>query len=157
MSETDYQSTSSWQTAFGRRESDIHERQRAKLAQAYDDLRTAAKPLLEQTARTLPQLTDHSGFHLDQLWEVASTICGEHFEINPLEAFILGASFAFHDAALTVEAYHGGLPALKRTPVWRDAVFRAWQDQNVTEPSREQLDNPPNEIANLALFTRSKT
>jgi hypothetical protein len=153
MTETDYRATSLWQTAFGHLSGDKFRIYREKLALAYDDLRSAVKPMLEQTARTLPQLTDHSGFHLDQLWEVASTICGQGFEINALEGFILGASFAFHDAALTVEAYDGGLPALKKTAAWRDAVYRAWQEQNVTEPTADQLENPPNEIANLALFT----
>jgi hypothetical protein len=153
MTDTDYRASSLWQTAFGQRRGDRHHAYREKLAAAYNDLRSAAKPLLEQTARTLPQLTDHSGFHLDQLWEVASTVCGQGFEINPLEAFILGASFAFHDAALTAEAYDGGLSALKKTAPWQDAVYRAWQEQNVSEPSNEQLRNPPNAIANLALFT----
>jgi hypothetical protein len=151
--DTDYQATSLWQTAFGRRRGDKHEAHRINLAKAYHDLRAAAKPLLEQTARTLPQLTDHSGFHLDQLWEVASTICGKDFEINPLEAFILGASFAFHDAALTIEAYDGGLAALKKTAAWRDAVYRAWQQQGDDEPSIEQLETPPNNISDIALFT----
>jgi hypothetical protein len=153
MIETDYKSTALWLGAFERIENNKSARFVTKLAGAYDELCSAVKPLLEQTARTLPQLTDHSGYHVDQLWEVASTICGPHYSINPLEAFILGASFAFHDAALTVEAYPGGLEELKSTPQWRDATIRAWHARGVREPTKAQIIAPPSDLVDLVLFT----
>lgn len=59
------------------------------------DLRAIAAKVAEQTARTLPEFTDHSVSHMDSLWRITSHVLTER-EIElltPSEAFLLGSSF----------------------------------------------------------------
>ena len=73
---------------------------------------------------SLPELTIHDISHLDALWEVASTVAGTDFHLNPIEAYVFGAAVLLHDAGLCFEAYSGGRDALRETLEWRDAYGR---------------------------------
>ena len=70
------------------------------------------------------RLTIHDISHPDALWEVASTVAGRDFPLNPLEAYVFGAAVLLHDAGLCFEAYSGGRDALRDTLEWRDAYGR---------------------------------
>src|SRR5690348_2595706 len=100
-----YERSSLWRVAFGKRRGDPDERDREALAEAYRQLRDRAGALVGEIHRALPQLTVHDLAHADTLWDVASEICGPKFELNPLEGFVLGASFLLHDAGMALAAY----------------------------------------------------
>ncbi|WP_163932574.1 ATP-binding protein [Paraferrimonas sp. SM1919] len=87
----------------------------------FKTFRERAGQLVSLINKTLPDLTIHDITHLDALWEVADTICGSEFSLNPLEAFIFGGAILLHDSALCVEAYEGGLEGIKSTNQWKDA------------------------------------
>ena len=87
-------------------------------------IRENAKLLTSRIAGSLPGLTIHDISHVDALWEVASTVAGPDYPLNPLEAYVFGASVLLHDAGLCFEAYSGGRDALRATVQWRDAHGR---------------------------------
>lgn len=78
---------------------------RDKLVHEFRELRKKAARLTSEIAQDLPDYTVHDIEHLDALWFVADQIIGDELQFNPLETFVLGASFLFHDAGMTMAAY----------------------------------------------------
>ena len=147
-----YERSTLWRAAFSKRKNDPDERDRQALAEAYRQLRERAGALVGEIHAVLPQLTVHDLTHADTLWDVASEICGPKYTLNPLEAFVLGGSFLLHDAGMALAAYPGGLPELKASAQYRDAVVAAWKKIGVDNPSEEQRANPQAGINNEAIF-----
>lgn len=76
---------------------------------SFEKARENAMFLLDKIRIDFPNLTVHDITHVDSLWNVADTIIGDKYEINPLEGYILGIAFLIHDAALSYEAIGGVL------------------------------------------------
>lgn len=95
-----------------------------RLATSLRGIRAKVRQLASRIAGSLPELTIHDVSHLDALWDVASTIAGPDYPLNPLEAYVFGASVLLHDAGLCFQAYSGGQDALRTTLEWRDAHGR---------------------------------
>lgn len=131
----DYKSTSLWKKAFNHKK-DGYNPFRDKLAAAYERSRENATILLDKISTDFRNLTVHNISHIDGLWQVASTITGKGYDINPLEGFVLGCAFLMHDAVLSYEAF-GGVDALRRTPQWKD-YLKAVQQENVMTLEEEQ-------------------
>ena len=89
---------------------------------------------------SLPELTIHDISHLDALWEVASTVAGSDFPLNPIEAYVFGAAILLHDAGLCFEAYSGGKEALRETLEWRDAYGRLSRTPNEMRDLDQEAD-----------------
>ncbi len=92
-----------------------------------NSLRNARERVAQLTSRivvSLPGLTLHDSSHLDALWDVASTIAGDDYTLNPLEGYLFGTAVLLHDAALCHEAYSGGQQAVRATTQWKDAHSR---------------------------------
>jgi len=72
--------------------------------------------LLGETIKTLiPGFTDHSVRHMDSLWSVSDSVFTE-LEIKKFtvaEAFVLGASFYFHDLGMSLASTQEGIQKLK--------------------------------------------
>jgi hypothetical protein len=141
-----------WRSAFVKKKGDPDERDREALAEAYRQLRERAGALVGEIHAVLPQLTVHDLTHADALWDVASEICGPNYRLNPLQAFVLGASFLLHDAGMALAAYPGGLSELKATAQYRDAIVAAWKKRGIDEPLGDQRENPPDDICDEATF-----
>lgn len=113
--------TSIWKSTLGERQDDEFKNEREKLRSAFWTFRDKIKYLVNQVAVAFPELTQHEISHLDALWEIASLIVGDEFELTPLEAFVLGGAFLLHDSALCFEAFENGVEGLRRTIQWKDA------------------------------------
>ena len=96
----------------------------SRLVTSLRGIREKVQQLASRIAGSLPGLTIHDISHLDALWDVASTVAGPDYPLNPLEAYVFGASVLLHDAGLCFEAYSGGQDALRATLEWRDAHGR---------------------------------
>lgn len=90
------------------------------LRESYLLARENAGYLLSKIRQDFPNLTVHDITHVDSLWNVADTIIGPNYPINPLEGYILGIAFLIHDAALSYDAV-GGIDRLRETIEWKDA------------------------------------
>jgi hypothetical protein len=113
--------TAIWKNTLGPELDDGFQTERDKLRIALLSLRDNVHFLVGRIAVALPELTQHDITHLDTLWEIASLIIGEDFELTPLEGFVLGSAFYIHDAALCYEAYKNGKDGLRDTIQWKDA------------------------------------
>ena len=126
------ESSELWQRSFGDEGTNVDV---SRLATSLRGIRSNAEVLTSRIAGSLPGLTIHDISHLDALWEVATTVAGNDFPLNPVEAYVFGAAVLLHDAGLCFEAYSGGRDALRETLEWRDAYGR--------------LSRAPNEVDNL--------
>ena len=110
-----------WRRAFG---DQGRNRSVSRLVESLRQIRKGIEPLASRIADSLPGLTIHDISHLDALWDVAGTVVGPNYPVNPLEAYVFGASVLLHDAGLCFEAYSGGQEAVRDTVEWRDAHRR---------------------------------
>ena len=110
-----------WKRTLG---SSGNDRSVQRLVESLRNVRQRADHLTGRIACTLPGLTIHDVSHLDALWDVAETISGDEFSLNPLEAYVFGCAVFLHDAGLCFEAFSGGLAAVRETVQWRDTRQR---------------------------------
>lgn len=124
-----------WKLAFEGNGSESHKELSELLKGAYVGLRRQAETLVSNIGADLRQYTIHDITHLDALWGVASEIVGPNVDLNPVEGFILGASFLLHDAGMCLAAYPGGLEELKGHRFWLTALRRVSKNSDApTEP-----------------------
>lgn len=142
------QQTGLWTRSLAEREADLHTEQRSKLRVALLGMRENVKHLVAQIHSEVEGLTVHDVSHLDALWEVADTVAGPQFALNPAEAFVFGASVLLHDAGMTIAAFAGGLGALRETVEWRDALA----ESIANNPSATCFEDLPDEAKKATNF-----
>ena len=106
---SDFRDTWLWRHAFTTPRPDCAPLEQEFLRTQYMSLRDRAAQLVSRIAADLPGLTVHDIGHLDALWETASLVTETAVDVNPAEAFVLGASILLHDAGMSLAAYPGGL------------------------------------------------
>ena len=92
--------------------------------------------LLGDTIKTLiPGFTDHSIRHMDALWTIADSVftSGEIEKFSIAEAFILGASFYFHDLGMSLAATKAGIKKLKASEIYNSYVERGTEFYKLTK------------------------
>ena len=112
--------TTLWEQSLAARDNDAAANHRDRLRTAFLAMRENVIPFVRNIHRDVLGLTVHEESHLDALWQTADCIAGDYFTLNPIEAFLFGASVLLHDTGLAVAAYPGGLAELYETSVWRD-------------------------------------
>lgn len=125
------QNTSLWKRTLGSTDEFV-----TPLRKSFLDARENAIFLLEKIRKDFPNLTVHDITHVDSLWNVADTIIGKDYPINPLEGYILGIAFLIHDAALSYDA-SGGKDKLRNTIEWKDAFADNPGDKDDEEFKKE--------------------
>ncbi|WP_432079961.1 HD domain-containing protein [Streptomyces sp. WAC 04229] len=154
MTEHVHTSTPLWQNALAARpDPDPHAGQRERLRTSYTELRRKAGTLLEENARSMPDFTVHDISHVDALWETADLVCGTEVTLNPAEAYVLGCAFVLHDAAMGAAAYGTTVPEALGERRWHDLVSLAYYEREGCWPDRDELDDPPAEIAEACVAT----
>lgn len=123
-----YQESGLWKNCFESEQAAKHQVAVETLIASFKASRKNVAALVAEIAVDLPSYTVHSIEHLDALWEIASQITGERYEINPVEGYILGCSFLLHDAGMTLAAYPNGLEEIKSTREWRRTAARIATD-----------------------------
>ena len=126
-----YQNTSLWKRTLG-----LDNEYVKPLRDSFLDARKNAKFLLDKIRNDFSDLTVHDITHVDSLWNVADTIIGNNYPINPLEGYVLGVSFLIHDAALSYETV-GGKDALRETIQWKDAFAGGPGDKELEDFKKE--------------------
>jgi Histidine kinase-, DNA gyrase B-, and HSP90-like ATPase len=119
MSSERIKNTTIWQSSLGMNDEKNNE-QLERLRVSLSDMRKKVAVLTNQISSDFKQLTQHDVSHLDALWVTTSTIIGEDYKINPLEAYVLGASILLHDSALSFAAYEGGVTEIRNSKIWLD-------------------------------------
>ncbi|MFG1342925.1 HD domain-containing protein [Xanthobacter autotrophicus] len=91
-------------------------------------------------------MTVHDISHLDALWDTASSVAEGAINVNPAEAFVLGASILLHDAAMSLASYPRGLAEVRTTIAWKDAIARLALASEESGGESFDIENPPSEI-----------
>ncbi|MGX9217329.1 HD domain-containing protein [Massilia varians] len=142
-----FEETSLWaRTLANGSDSERTEAARERLRNAFLGFRKRAAVLAGEIPQNLRTLTVHDITHLDALWEVADTILGDDYVINPAEAFVLGGAILLHDLGMSLSSYNAGIDDLKKHPSWLDVKFNLlckWLDRT---PNEEDLSAPNPEI-----------
>ncbi|MBW6425929.1 hypothetical protein KX729_31585 [Rhizobium sp. XQZ8] len=94
-----------------------------KLSSIFSDIRNQVSLLVGEISIDLSGFTVHDISHVDALWSSCDQIISEEYQLNPLEGFILGCAFLFHDAGMSLAAYPGGIKEVKETNEWK----RIWE------------------------------
>jgi fido (protein-threonine AMPylation protein) len=126
-----YQDTSLWKRTLGKDDKNVE-----PLRESFLDARKNAEFLLDKIRKDFPNLTVHDITHVDSLWNVADTIIGKDYPINPLEGYVLGIAFLIHDAALSYDAV-GGKDKLRDTIEWKDAYADGSGDKDEEDFKKE--------------------
>ncbi|MBQ7079169.1 MAG: hypothetical protein IJM92_05760 [Fibrobacter sp.] len=92
-----------------------------------DLLRTSFEVIRENIARLLslvqqqfPEYTMHDISHADALWDMTDIILKDSkIDLNPLEGYVLGCSFLFHDLGMSPAIYENRL-SLENSDLWKD-------------------------------------
>lgn len=142
----EFKETQIWKTAFQSGQAKDHQSSVDTLIAAFDRARENARALVSEIAIDLPAYTVHDIEHLDALWEIGSQIVGPNFCINPVEGFVLGCSFLFHDAAMTMAAYPGGIEEIKNTREWK----------RISGRMSASGDGTPDEASVIEVFLREQ-
>jgi signal transduction histidine kinase len=145
VSGPDFRQTWLWRQVFQTPRSDSTTEEQEFFRTQYLSIRERAAQLVSRIAVDLPGMTVHDVSHLDALWDTASSVAEGAVNVNPAEAFVLGASILLHDSAMSLAAYPGGLAEVRTTIAWKDAVARL---ALASEESGESFDieYPPSEI-----------
>jgi len=143
-----YEETGLWKRSLGKTETEdeIHESLRTE----YGKFRERASQLASEIARDLPDFTIHDASHFDELWRLADLIAGKDFELNPMEAFVLGGAFLIHDLRLGLAAYPNGINQLRSEPNWNDTLTAILKENIGHAPSKDELESADEEIIHLA-------
>ena len=147
----DFRQTWLWRQAFQTPRSDSTPEEQDYFRTQYLSIRERAGQLVSRISADMPGLTVHDISHLDALWDTASSVAEGAVNVNPAEAFVLGASILLHDAAMSLAAYPGGLSDLKKTLAWRDAVARLALVSEETGKERFDVANAPDAVVQRVL------
>ena len=146
VSGPDFRQTWLWRQAFQTPRSDSTTDEQEFFRTQYLSIRERAAQLVSRIAVDLPGMTVHDISHLDALWDTASSVAEGAVNVNPAEAFVLGASILLHDAAMSLAAYPGGLAEVRTTVAWKDAVARLALASEESGDERFDVENPPDAV-----------
>ncbi len=109
-----------------------------------------ASVLASEVSRDVRDLTIHDITHADALWLIADLLIGPEYPLSPLEAYVLGGAFLLHDIGMALAAYSGGLPELKETDAWKNAVAKEVRQHFGRPPLPEDIANLDPNVAEAA-------
>ena len=142
----DFRQTWLWRQAFETPRSNSTTDEQEFFRTQYLSIRERATQLVSRIAVDLPGMTVHDISHLDALWDTASSVAEGAVNVNPAEAFVLGASILLHDAAMSLAAYPGGLVEVRTTVAWRDAVARLALASEESGDEKFDVEDPPDAV-----------
>lgn len=139
-----YENASLWKNSLSKKlGEDQYEKERDSFRVQYELFRDKARILAGEINRDLPNYTVHDITHIDALWDMASIIAGENYELNPAEAFVLGGAFLIHDLGMGLAAYPEGKENLKEGVLWKDKycfIKRNYPNKPSHEIEKETLE-----------------
>src|SRR5580700_7808981 len=142
----DFRQTWLWRQAFVNPRSDSTIEEQEFFRTQYLSVRDRAAYLVSRVAVDLPGMTVHDVCHLDALWDTASAVAEGAINVNPAEAFVLGASILLHDASMSLAAYPGGLAEVRTTVAWKDAIARLALASEESDGEKFDVEDPPDAI-----------
>jgi hypothetical protein len=78
-------------------------------------------------------MTIHDATHVNALWEIASIVTHDSFDINPTEVFVFGAAVLLHDEVMTFAAFPR---CIARGYIWARSLERGSRDRDGAEETK---------------------
>ncbi|MCU4996573.1 ATP-binding protein [Bacillus cereus] len=143
-----------WKNSIGDEKTEQYKSFRGSLLAIYENFRKNVMVLSAEIARDLPNFTVHDITHIDALWETASLITGEDYELNPMEAFVLGSSILLHDLGMASAAYVDGINNLYEGTEWEDIVEFFLRKELGRIPTQQEREDISDSVLENAKATR---
>lgn len=113
-----FEHTELWRKTLASQIDDPHEQFRSDLRNSFLNVRARVEALVSNIHSDFRDYTVHDITHIDALGGIADKIAGDKIPFTPLEAFVLGCAFLFHDAGMTLAAYPNGISDLRKHQLW---------------------------------------
>ena len=103
--EIDFRKTKLWKDTIGKNDPDNKECIE-KLRNSFESVHEKIADSLGNVRKQFPDYTAHDVSHADALWKMSDVILDDSdLTLNPLEGYILGCSFLFHDLGMCSDVY----------------------------------------------------
>lgn len=135
--EIDFHKTKLWKETIGKNDPKNKECLE-KLRNSFESVREKIVDSLGNVRKQFPDYTAHDVSHADALWKMSDVILDDSdVTLNPLEGYILGCSFLFHDLGMCSDVY--ATQSLEETDFWKDSysIFR----KELDEPAAREKAN----------------
>ena len=135
--EIDFRKTKLWKDTIGKNDPDNKECIE-KLRNSFESVHEKIADSLGNVRKQFPDYTAHDVSHADALWKMSDVILDDSdLTLNPLEGYILGCSFLFHDLGMCSDVY--AVQSLEETDFWKDSysIFR----KDLDEPAAREKAN----------------
>ncbi|MPY58489.1 HD domain-containing protein [Streptomyces spongiae] len=139
-----------WRKALGPNAFADSPNARDKFKQALLDMEEQAGQLASEIARDMPDFTQHDISHAHGIWEIANHIAGPGLQLNPAEAYVLGAAILVHDLAMSRAAHQVAGKRIRDRREWPDALAREVRRKHGRPPHALELASPPEQLAKEA-------
>lgn len=123
------------------------------LRNTFISFREKASTIANEISNSLPNYTVHDITHIDALWDMADCICGDNYNLNPVEGFVLGGAFLLHDLAMSIYAYPDGIEELEKLDLWNDTVSQQFRLHKIPFTTSTKYDELPQRIKDNVLST----
>lgn len=116
----DFETSELWKKTLGLT-NDANQDKINILKASFTQTRERIEKLLGEIPSLFPGYTVHNILHSDALWHMTDIILtGSEIKLNPVEAYVLGCSFLFHDLGMS-PAIYGDKSSLRETDLWKDS------------------------------------
>lgn len=135
--EIDFHKTKLWKDTIGKNDPDNKECIE-KLRNSFESVHEKITDSLGLVRKQFPDYTGHDVAHADALWKMSDVILdGSVLTLNPVEGYILGCSFLFHDLGMNSDVYAPQF--LEDSDFWKDSfsIFR----KELDEPAAREKAN----------------
>ncbi len=110
------------------------------LCTSFEKTRGRIKDLLDEIPNKFPGYTAHNISHSDALWRMTDIILtNSKICLNPVESYILGCSFLFHDLGMS-PAIYGDYSSLRESDLWKDTYAYFVKEKEQEESAQKKAD-----------------
>ena len=135
----DYKKTDLWNQTLAQKDE--------KNQECIDELRTSflqihdkVASLLKDIPKIFPGYTMHDISHSDALWNMADIILERsNIKLNPVEGYVLGCSFLFHDLGMSPIVYENR-SIIENSDLWKDSFSSYMKFGLSDEAARQKAD-----------------
>lgn len=135
----DYKKTDLWNQTLAQKDE--------KNQECIDELRTSflqihdkVASLLKDIPKIFPGYTMHDISHSDALWNMADIILERsNIKLNPVEGYVLGCSFLFHDLGMSPIVYENR-SIIENSDLWKDSFSSYLKFGLSDEAARQKAD-----------------
>lgn len=118
--EIDFHKTELWEKTLGKNDPENKECLE-KLRTSFESTRKKIASLLKEVRSQFPDYTIHDISHADALWNMSDIILKDStLTLNPVEGYVLGCSFLFHDLGMSPAIYENQ-SAIENSDFWKDS------------------------------------